>query len=1265
MKIASKLFLLLTFWICMAKPARACTPLNTPNLISQTITATQLLLNFQTTTVWLQCSNYLVVEIACDQAPYTIAANATYTSAPILFTSTPMMLPTMTINIASLCPGAYKFRAREESVQLPGQNSQWSSSGTFTVPGNYVPPTLSVTAALPNICPPQSNTLSAIIGNGCGGSSNMYQWSPPTGLSCPTCSTTLANPTVTTVYTVTVTGGQIGCWTQTAAITVVIAPVQAIFGPINAVPSSICAGGTTTISMLYYNTGLITWQSASSGNGPWTNIPNSSNFSYVAGPLTSSAYFRAQVVGCQTVDSTNAVFINVNPNPTVSAVSTTICPGQTSILTGSGATSYQWSSPAFPTGPNTGAAGPLVTTTYTVTGNLAGCTGTNVVTVTVSPSPTINVNNPTVCNNQTINLQGSGGVLYNWQGPLGFVSTAQNPAIPNATGGMTGGYTLMVTSPLGCTNIAVANVIVQAPPTPSIAYNNPVCFNNTLFLYGSNATGYSWTGPNGFSSLVQNPTINNVTNAAAGIYTLIGTVGTCTASITRAITISPIPSPTIQTNSPVCVGKPIYFTGTGGVTYTWSGPPNFNAIGSTPAIFSSSLANAGVYTLVARSANTCTNQVTVNVVVNPLPVIPVTNHTVCLNQPINLTSGGGTTYSWTGPATFASNLQNPVISSASLNLAGIYNTTVSTAAGCTNVAVTTVTVLGLPPGGITTNTPSLCAGQLLQLSGSGGTSYIWSGPNGFSSTQQGVAIPNIPVAGDGVYTLSVTVGICTSIVTRSITVFALPVPTLSATNPVCEYQPLHLNAGGPAGYSYLWTGPDNFYHNGANYTFNSVALAAQGTYTLLTTDLNACKSTSLAPVIVNPIPVIVTTNISACEGQPATLLANGGITYTWRGPNNFVVSAGNATVPVVNNITAGVYTVVVGSANSCTSAASVLLTLKALPVPTVIATQKACVNGTVSLVGFGGNTYQWDGPYDFVSSFQNTTFTATSISYSGIYTLSITDMGGCTGYTTTALEIYNIPDGVLASDNENRCIPFCVNFSLINSSSTQVLDYKWSVNGRSFNQPGFEYCFIEPRDYVIQGRFIDANGCTNATTYTINAHPVPVADFRHIPAKPVELLDEVEFAEMADGVELTNWNWYFINNRDYKSTSRNTAYRFENAGAYPVAMVVKNKWGCADTMVKVIVIEEDFSIFVPEAFTPNEDEVNDVFFAKGRGVVKFDLRIYDRWGERLFQTNDFNAVWDGSFNGKHCKSDVYVWEIVATNAAGKTREMSGKVTLYR
>jgi gliding motility-associated-like protein len=122
---------------------------------------------------------------------------------------------------------------------------------------------------------------------------------------------------------------------------------------------------------------------------------------------------------------------------------------------------------------------------------------------------------------------------------------------------------------------------------------------------------------------------------------------------------------------------------------------------------------------------------------------------------------------------------------------------------------------------------------------------------------------------------------------------------------------------------------------------------------------------------------------------------------------------------------------------------------------------------------------------------------------------------------------------------------------------------------------------------------------------------------------------------------------------------------FENAGTYPIAMIVQNAWGCADTIVKTITVENGFNIYVPNSFTPNQDGNNDTFYAKATGIAKYNMIIYDRWGEKVFETTDVLKAWDGTFKGVDCKSDVYVWKLYARDLTGEVKNMNGYVTLYR
>jgi gliding motility-associated-like protein len=180
----------------------------------------------------------------------------------------------------------------------------------------------------------------------------------------------------------------------------------------------------------------------------------------------------------------------------------------------------------------------------------------------------------------------------------------------------------------------------------------------------------------------------------------------------------------------------------------------------------------------------------------------------------------------------------------------------------------------------------------------------------------------------------------------------------------------------------------------------------------------------------------------------------------------------------------------------------------------------------------------------------------------------------------------------------------------------------------------------------------------------IDAYPVPKADYNFSPKEPLEGTD-IQLESAATGADLKNYSWYFANNTLAGANQANLTHTFPNPGTYPVALVVKNKWGCADTVVKVINVSEDYSIYVPNAFTPNGDDLNETFRAVTRGVKTFSILIYDRWGELVYQSGEISHGWDGTFKGQPCKEDVYAWQIKATGLKGKDEKLSGSVLLYR
>ncbi len=1179
-----------------------------------------------------------------------------------------------------------------------------------------VSPTISATATNSVICLGGSTTL-----NGVGAST--YTWSGGITNGVP------FSPTVTTTYTVTGTSAS-GC-TNTAVKTITVNPLPVIItnsptacvgsninltatggvgyawsGPLgysSGVQNPVITGATTAMSGIYTVTvtsaaGCTATANASVTvvNTPTANlISNSpvcvgSNLTFTAsggtinltGPngfasaatnptitnvtaLANGTYTLLVTAGTCTASTTLAVIINALPTPTALSNSP-VCAGQPINFTGSGANTYTWTGPGSY---SSTAQNPVISVasatnagvyTLSVT-NAAGCKSSTTTNVVVNALPVIVTNSPVACVNTNINLTSNGGTGYSWSGPLGFTSLVQNPTIANATIPMGGIYTVTVTSAAGCTATANASVTVVNLPTAVLNSNSPVCIGGALTFTASGGT-INLTGPNGFASAATNPTISNVTAAANGIYTLVVTAGSCSASTTSSVTVNPLPVPLAGSNSPVCIGQPIIFTGNGGTGYSWSGPGGYSSAVQNPTIAVASATNAGSYTLTVTNANGCTNTITTNVTTNALPVIaPLSNPTVCLNTTINLSANGGSGYLWSGPNGFSSVAQNTTITNATSAMAGQYTVIVTSAAGCTNSAISTVSVLPLPTPAIVSNTP--CVGTPLNLNGSGGASYGWAGPNGFISALQNPTINNVTAAAAGTYTLIATVGTCTAGITQAITVNALPTPVAGNNAPICETNNLILLGNG--GGSYAWAGPLGFTSTSQSPTLPNALNTFSGIYTLTVTDANGCHATATTTVNVLANPSAIANGATVCFGKPANITVNGGTSYSWVGPNGFSSSLQNPTIPVVNNLTAGNYTVTVTGANTCTSVTVANVVVNPLPVPTITSTAKTCLNTQVNLQGSGGFLLnQWTGPNNFVSNQASTSFTAISMNQAGTYVFSVTDNNNCTGSVSAVVVLDPLPNGNLTSDGKNSCVPFCANFA-VNTSGSPVVSTKWSINNQTYVSPALNYCFMQAGNYPVTASFTDGNGCTNSATFAISAYASPNAGFEFAPLKPIEGTDHVDFTNTSTGNDIVGWNWFFATNNGYQSTQQNTSYLFDQSGSYPIALIVTNKYGCSDTIVKPITIYEDENLFIPNSFTPNADGINDIFQPKGKGLVKYNLSIFDRWGQKIYETSDFTNGWDGTFKGQECKEDAYVWKITASYSQGKVRQYTGHVTLNR
>jgi hypothetical protein len=299
------------------------------------------------------------------------------------------------------------------------------------------------------------------------------------------------------------------------------------------------------------------------------------------------------------------------------------------------------------------------------------------------------------------------GATYSWTGPNSFSSTQQNPSIATATTAASGTYSVTVTVN-GCPSAAgtTAATVNAIPATPTASNNGPICASSTLTLSTPTVSGatYSWTGPNSFSSTQQNPSITSATTAASGTYGVTVTVNGCpSAAGTTAATVNAIPAtPTASNNGPICAGSELDLSTptVSGATYSWTGPNGFSSPQQNPSIASAPTAASGTYS-VTVTVNGCPSAAgTTAATVNAIPATPTAgnNGPILAGSELDLSTPTvtGATYSWTGPNGFTSTQQNPSIPDAMSAASGTYSVTVTDTNGCTSAAGST-TVLVMAP----------------------------------------------------------------------------------------------------------------------------------------------------------------------------------------------------------------------------------------------------------------------------------------------------------------------------------------------------------------------------------------------------------------------------------------------------------------------------------------------------------------------------------------------------------------------------------------
>jgi gliding motility-associated-like protein len=405
------------------------------------------------------------------------------------------------------------------------------------------------------------------------------------------------------------------------------------------------------------------------------------------------------------------------------------------------------------------------------------------------------------------------------------------------------------------------------------------------------------------------------------------------------------------------------------------------------------------------------------------------------------------------------------------------------------------------------------------------------------------------------------------------------------------------------------------------------------TYTVTYTTSGACSTSTTSTVTVTPSPTITVTNPTVCAGQTATLTASGATTYGWVGNN---LSAITGSTVYANTASTSIYTIT-GTSSGCSSTVTSTLTINPLPVivtnfAEICPGEAAVLTSTVSI---SGGTYTWLPDNQTTDGITESPSAATN--YTVIYTVD-----GCSASAIAAVSMKPVP-------------ALAVNSGSICSGQTIRLTASPSIGGGTYVwQPGGEITSSISETPQTAGTYTvqyTLNGCQAFAVSSVGINPNPNAEVTSS-APSIAPLDEVSI--VASGGNSYAWNTgatgAVINVKPLETTT--------------YCATVTSVEGCKSEACVEIVVKEESTLYVPNVFTPNGDGINDEFYVPSYNLVSFDLKIFNRWGQLLFQTGDSLTGWDGSFKGQ-TTSGVYVFILKAKGNDGTDYKKTGHITLIQ
>lgn len=761
---------------------------------------------------------------------------------------------------------------------------------------------------------------------------------------------------------------------------------------VSATPSVICQGSSTSVTLTASGASSYTWNTGSNAS------------SIVVTPTAAASY---TAMGTNSLGCIGGYYVGIpiNPLPTITVNSGTMCASGVFTIIPSGAATYTYAG-----GSNT--VSPSVNNIYTVTGtSSSGCEAASpaISSVTVIPVSSITVNSGTVCSGSGFTLVPSGATNYTYSGGSNIVyptssvaysvsGTGTNgcptfPAVSNVTviplptvsvnsGTVCSGkvytiipsgaatytvsslgsgtsftvspstsvnYLINGTSSLGCisSNNALCALTVFSSPTIT-ASSGSICTGNVYTISTSGASSYTFSGGSS--------TVNPLTTTS---YSVTGSNTAGCVSNTVVSTVTVYVTPTVGVSSgQVCSGQIFTMVPSGASTYTFS-----NGSATVSPVSNSSYSVTGTSAQGCISSNTAVS----SIVVNPNPTITVPNGTICAGASFTMNPSGAFAYNYSSGSQVVSPTTNTVYQVGGVSSQGCVST---------NSAVCTVSVISAP--NLSVNSGGVCPGGSFTIVPTGSSTYTFmnGGPVVSPSVTSTYSVISTNASG------------CSSVAISSVSIYTNPTISVNSGG-VCPGKVFTITPTGAATYTYS---------NGSN----TVSPTTNSSYTVTGSSAQGCAAvnTVVCSVTISPIPTITVNGGAVCNGVPFVMTPSGAVTYTFSG--------GSATVNPTSNTS---YTVTGTNSDGCTNTVGAVCNVTVASNPVIsIPSGTVCLGSSYTLTPSGAATYTYSSGTAVITP-----------SVTGSYSITGTSSVGCPGSNTAVCSVSVIPIPVISVSSGTIC----------------------------------------------------------------------------------------------------------------------------------------------------------------------------------------------------------------------------------------------------